>query len=188
MPETEHPRVFYHGSRTPIHTLPEPFLDPKFATSYFVDCPQTPHVFVTPDRLTAKMCSLKVPGVVAISRTEDCGYIVFSRLPKELCGGWLYTCPENPERPFQQVIVCGQATGNWVSFDKVPVTKPEFVPGLSELAQQDGIQFYVLKEGIDPKMWSDTCWSAIMRTAGGRGQDFIHEQVMVGNLRHLNID
>jgi hypothetical protein len=37
-------------------------------------------------------------------------------------------------------------------------------------------------------MWSEMYWSDIVRKANGCGLEFIHEQVLVGNLRHLNIE
>lgn len=183
MAETERPEAFYHGTQTAIHTLSEPFLDPKFHQNRAEGDPQAPRVFVTPNRLLAAVFSLKVPEAVEINAGRVGGLVVYSSLPNDLHGGWLYTCPENPELPFQQTILRGEDTQEWVSCEKVRVTKPVFIP-LKYFARQ-GVQVYVWEKGMDGDMWSDisrdTDSSELDLT------DYYHQYVMAGHLRQVRI-
>jgi hypothetical protein len=181
--DTERPKAFYHGTQIAIHTLSEPFLDPKFDQNHAEGDPQAPRVFVTPNRLLAAIFSLKVPEAVEINAGRVGGLIVYSSLPNDLHGGWLFTCPENPELPFQQTILRGQDTQEWVSCEKVRVTKPVFIP-LKYFARQC-VQVYVWEKGMNGEMWSDmsrdTDSSQLDLT------DFYHQYVMVGHLRRISI-
>jgi hypothetical protein len=180
MAETQHPKVFYHGTQVAIHTLPEPLLDPKFSGHRDEGDPQAPHVFVTPDRLAAEIFALKVQEAVAISTHRVGGCIVFSSWPTDLKGGWLYTCPENPQYPFREIVFHGRHTNKWVSPEKVQVTSPVFIPGVNYLARR-GVQVYLLNENMESDVWSNI----VRSTAQLDLVDFYHQQVIVGNLRRV---
>jgi hypothetical protein len=184
MLETDRRNLFYHGTQIAIHKLSEPFLDPKFARHCDEGDPQEPHVFVTLSRPHAQLFSLKVQEAVMIHEGEGGGTIVYSQLPKDLRGGWLYTCVEDPQYPFRQIVARGHSVDKWVSSKKVAIMNPVFIPGLRFLARQ-GVKIYLLKEGMDPEIWSE-----IMDDTDGAqlgSSDFYHQQVKMGNLRYLNI-
>jgi hypothetical protein len=134
--------------------------------------------------VVAAMFAVIGENIIGIHQDEYGARMIFSHIPQTPDGGgWLYTCPENPEHPFQEVIVRGQHTNKWVSFDKVAVSTPEFIPGLKALVEQYQVQAYVLTEGIDPEIWR-----VMDRDASYSEQlDFTQRQVMAGHLRHLHI-
>jgi len=184
MAETEDGKVFYHGTQIAIHKLREPFLDPKFARHCDEGDPQEPHVFVTANRLHAELFSLKVEEAVMIHADRDYRSIIYSQLPKDLRGGWLYRCPEDPGRPFRQIIYRGYGVDKWVSSERVAVTNPVFIPGLTFLARQ-GVRIYTLKKGISPEIWSEMMSKTDNSQLGST--DFYRQQVMIGNLCLANI-
>jgi len=182
--ETARPRVFYHGSPVAIHTLTEPCLDPKFARHQDEGDPGAPHVFVTTNRLQAKIFSLKVKEAIEIEAESDGGTIIFSDLPKYLPGGWLYTCPENPERPFRQLTVRGEREDKWVTPEKIPVTNPIFFR--TDYLVRHGLRIYVLTGGLSPGRWTD-----MSRNAASAKRDlveFYREQAIIGNLRLVALE
>jgi hypothetical protein len=183
MAETERPTTFYHGTQVPIHTLSEPFLDPKFEQNHAERDPHESRVFVTPNRRLAAIFSLKVPEAVEINAGRVGGLIVYSSLPDALRGGWLFTCPENPEFPFQQTLMPGLDTQEWVIGEKVRVTKPVFVP-LKYFAEQ-GVQVYVWEKGLNGEIWSDM--SRDTDSSDLDLTDYYHEYVVAGHLRRINI-
>ena len=185
--DSKKPQKFYHGTQTAIHLLPDAYLDPKFAGGRDENDPKKPHVFVTPIKLLAKIFALKAGNVSGISISKNFPIIEFSSEPKNIKGGWVYSCTENPDKPFEEIIVRGQHTGKWVGFDKVPITEPEYVPGLEHLMRHDNLQVYILKDGIDLKEWSNK--KKNLTFSGGGGLDsFYAEQVKAGNVRHLNAE
>ena len=184
MTETEGRETFYHGTQMAIHKLAEPFLDPKFARHCDEGDPQTPHVFVTRDRKSAEMFALKVREAITITTFQGEGRMVYSRIPKGLHGGWLYTCSENPERPFRQISIRGQPSDKWVSPEKVLVTMPVFIPGLEYIARR-GVEVYVLSCGVTSEMWSDITRNATSEQL--ESIDLCRQQAKLGNLRRVNI-
>jgi hypothetical protein len=184
MAEAARPKAFYHGTQVPIHTLAEPYLDPRFARHQDEGDPEEPHVFVTSSRRQAVLFSLKVKEVIEIEAASDGGSIVYSCLPECLRGGWLYTCPEDPQRPFRQISVRGRRTDKWVSPRKVPVTRPVFIPGLEYLVRQ-GLKAYVLRPGLSPDTWSALHQSR--RSAEQDLREFYDDHLAAGNLQLVDL-
>jgi hypothetical protein len=150
---TARPRKFYHGTQTPVHLLADPYLDPVYAQGGDDGDPMQPHVFVTPNKLVAKLFAVKTPEAIYIAENDGFPVIVFCCEPKDTRGGWVYTCLESPSEPFEELIVGGRHTDKWVSYRKTSISEPEHVSGLEQLVEQDNLQLFILKQGIDRDEW-----------------------------------
>ncbi|MDG1287426.1 MAG: hypothetical protein P8P30_07655 [Rickettsiales bacterium] len=179
-------QTFYHGTQTAIHQTDKPYLDPSRApVGKDEGDPNRPHTFVTPDKLWAKVFALKAENTRSTSVDNGVPCIVYAGKPKGIKPGWLYTCPEDPNKPFEETIARGKGTGMYVSYDPVKITQPEHVPSLEHVMKHDNLQAFSLREGIDTEKWSQANRDA---SRSGKQAEFYKQQIKAGNLTHLNAE
>jgi hypothetical protein len=181
----KHPTQFYHGTQTAVHLTDNPYLEPRLSKGGDVGDPEQPHVFVTPNKLMAKIFALKAPNVVSIGLDSKSPMIVLLGEPKSNQGGWLYKVEEDPAKPFEEVRVNGQPTGKWYGFQKTSIKDVEAVPDMKHLMQTDRLQVMVLPENTNMKEWTERQRQAAY---SGKGAAFYAEEIRSGRLRHLNAE
>jgi len=176
-------RVFYHGTQTAVHQTDKPYLDPRYGKGGDEGDPDKPHVFVTPNKTWAKLYALKASNMISNGMDNGVPVAIYLGNPKGVQGGWLYQCPEDTQKPFEETIAQGRGTGMYVSYDPVQIAQAEKVPNLEHVMQQDRLQAFCLNKNMDVTAWLEASRDA---ASNGKQAEFLQQQIKVENLIHLN--
>jgi hypothetical protein len=145
------PDIFYHGTRTAIHRLSPPCLDPACArldpsteNGLYEGDPHGPHVLLTPFMIEARLFSLRCGAQIsngaravlearffgaAIGQRGNGGgapggaHAIYAGKPANLEEpGYVYTLDRKRHGPFLPTDLDGRPTNWWFSRDKLDVT------------------------------------------------------------------
>lgn len=127
--------MIFHGSQTYIEGA---YLHPRVTLKDYGD-PNKPVVFATPDLRTAELFTLKSKGMThAMQYSDDYSVVLYNASLDELLQiqqGYVY---ELEKECFVELIIDGQHSGKWVSYDPVPIDQSNVhvINGFAEMIEK----------------------------------------------------